>query len=71
MERRLESINLKYWFINENEEIKIIPQVMVTYRTIVNNVPQKVDTIVITEDMDYTIYEEKIQKICQIAFEGL
>jgi hypothetical protein len=73
MERRLETISVQYWvkYLDDGGEIKNIPQVVVTYRNIIDNTAQNVDTIVIGKDTDYTIYEEKIQKICQIAFEGL
>lgn len=73
MERQLESINIRYWltYWDDGEEIRNIPQVIVTYRNIVNGVKQQIDTLVIGQDTDYSIYEEKIQKICQIAFEGL
>jgi hypothetical protein len=71
MERRLESISIKYWqtYWDDGEEIKNIPSIVVTYRNILDGIPQKIDTIVIGKDTDYSIYEEKIQKICQIAFE--
>ena len=73
MERQLESINIRYWltYWDDGGEIRNIPQVIVTYRNIVNGVKQQIDTLVIGQDTDYSIYEEKIQKICQIAFEGL
>ena len=73
MERRLETISVQYWvkYLDDGGEIKNIPQVVVTYRNIVDGIPQNVDTIVIGKDTDYSFYEEKIQKICQIAFEGL
>lgn len=73
MERQLESINIRYslTYWDDGEEIRNIPQVIVTYRNIVNGVKQQIDTLVIGQDTDYSIYEEKIQKICQIAFEGL
>jgi hypothetical protein len=73
MERRLESIQIKYWqkHWDTGEDIKYAPFVIVTYKNIVENIPPKIDTIVISIDTDYSIYEEKIQKICQIAFEEL
>lgn len=73
MERRLESISIKYWqkYWDDGEEIKNIPSVVITYRNIIDGIPQTIDTIVIGENTDYSGYEENIQKICQIAFEGL
>jgi hypothetical protein len=73
MERRLESISIKYWqkYWDDGGEIRNVPSVVITYRNIINGVPQHVDTIVIGKDTNYSSYEEKIQKICQIAFEGL
>jgi len=73
MERRLETISVQYWvkYLDDGGEIKNIPQVVATYRNIIDDIAQNVDTIVIGKNTDYTIYEEKIQKICQIAFEGL
>lgn len=73
MERRLESINIKYWqkYWDDGGEIKNVPSVVITYRNIIDGVPQNIDTIVIGKDTNYSSYEEKIQKICQIAFEEL
>jgi hypothetical protein len=73
MERRLESIEIKYWqkYWDENQEIKNVRSVIITYRNIVDGIPEQIDHIVITKDTDYSVYEEKIQKICKIAFEEL
>ena len=71
MERRLESIEIKYWqkYWDDGGEIKNVSSVVVTYRNIIDNIPQKIDTIIISKNTDYSVYEEKIRKICQIAFE--
>ncbi len=73
MERRLESITIRYWqkYLDDGGEVKNIPQVIVTYKNIVEGIPQTVDTIVIGKDTDYSSHEEKVQQFCQIAFEGL
>lgn len=71
MERRLESIQIKYWhkYVKDEQVIRNVTSVIVVYRNIVDEIPQKMDTIVISKDTDYSGYEEKIRKICQIAFE--
>jgi hypothetical protein len=71
MERRLESIKISYWqkYLDDGGEIRNVLQVVVTYRNIIDGIPQHVDTIVIGKDTDYSECEEKVKKICQIAFE--
>lgn len=76
MERRLETISIKYSekYIDENNTLQESSlnqsvAVVVTYRNIENGIPQKVDTISIGRDSDYSECEEKVKKICQIAFE--
>jgi hypothetical protein len=73
MERRLESISIKYWqkYFDDGGDIKNIPQVIITYRNIVDGIPQTIDTIVIGKDTDYSTQEKKVQKFCQIAFEEI
>ena len=71
MERRLESIKISYWqkYLDDGGEIRNILEVVVTYRNIIDGIPEHVDTIVIGKDTDYSECEEKVKKICQIAFE--
>lgn len=76
MERRLETISIKYsqQYLDEDNSIKessIINAVavVVIYRNIIDGVPQHSDTISIGKNTDYSGYDEKIKKICQIAFE--
>lgn len=73
MERRLESISVQYWqkHWDEGEEIKYSPCVVLTYRIIIDGTPQTLDTITLGKDHDFSSYDEKIQKICKIAFENL
>jgi hypothetical protein len=71
MERRLESIHIKYWERGRDPEktIRYYPCVVLYYRNIIDGIPTNSDLIVIQKDTDYSNYEEKIQQICQIAFE--
>jgi hypothetical protein len=70
MKRELQSVTIRYYTKNVDEQIVPDQSVVVTYRLLddQNNLLAG-DTIVIYPSTNYSIYEEKIQKICQIAFE--
>jgi hypothetical protein len=71
MERKLESISIKYWNTPSGDEYQYSPYVILFYRVLIDNIPQKIDTVILTKDQNFSSYDEKIQKICQIAFEEL